>query len=263
MPRPEARPTCSLGRTELLNGPFPCTNKFPSLKDAPERCAIYSMPRTISWKYYVPGHTVSGYAGKIWNAYDIIWPVRYGPEWNIQHFPPETNVCRDIRDGALPGGVVGDTRQRRLRSSGETGSAQSTRARRGSRRWSTPSGRASYWSSTAIVVVWDDWGGWYDHVPPPQLDDAGLGIRVPMIVVSPYAKTGYISHTQYEFGSIVRFVEDVWSLGRLGTTDVRANTIDDVFDFNQAPRNFQPIPAPYSEKFFEGQQPSNLPVDSN
>ena len=80
-------------------------------------------------------------------------------------------------------------------------------------------------------MVWEDWGGWYDHVAPPQLDYAGLGFRVPMIVVSPYAKAGYVSHTQYEFGSIIRFVEDTWNLGRLGTTDTRAASMDDVFDF--------------------------------
>ncbi len=63
-----------------------------------------------------------------------------------------------------------------------------------------------------------------------------------MIVVSPYAKAGYVSHTQYEFGSIVRFVEDTWNLGRLGTTDTRAASIDDTFDFTQKPRKFSSIP---------------------
>ena len=63
-------------------------------------------------------------------------------------------------------------------------------------------GTSSLWNSTAIVVVWDDWGGFYDHVSPPQLDYQGLGFRVPMLVISPYAKQGYVSHTQYEFGSL-------------------------------------------------------------
>ncbi|MFY9884269.1 MAG: alkaline phosphatase family protein [Candidatus Cybelea sp.] len=103
-------------------------------------------------------------------------------------------------------------------------------------------GKSQYWNSTAIIVVWEDWGGWYDHVAPPQLDYAGLGFRVPMIVVSPYAKAGYVSHTQYEFGSIIRFVEDTWNLGRLGTTDTRAASMDDVFDFSQKPRKFSAIP---------------------
>src|SRR6202011_2275552 len=55
-------------------------------------------------------------------------------------------------------------------------------------------GKSPFWDSTAIFIVWDDWGGWYDHVSPPQLDSLGFGIRVPLIVVSPYAKHGYVSH---------------------------------------------------------------------
>ncbi|MGC1380264.1 MAG: alkaline phosphatase family protein, partial [Candidatus Baltobacteraceae bacterium] len=124
-------------------------------------------------------------------------------------------------------------------------------------------GQSQYWDTTALVIVWDDWGGGYDHGPPPQLDYAGLGFRVPMIVVSPYAKQGYVSHTQYEFGSVVRFVEDVWNLGRLGTTDTRAASIDDVFDFSQQPRKFTKIQAKYSKQYFERQLPSNVPVDTN
>ena len=104
-------------------------------------------------------------------------------------------------------------------------------------------GGSQYWNSTAVIVLWEDWGGWYDHVPPPQLDYAGLGIRVPMIVISPYAKAGYVSHTQYEFGSVVKFVEDLWSMHRLGTSDVRAASMDDVFDFSAKPRKFVKIPA--------------------
>jgi phospholipase C len=106
-------------------------------------------------------------------------------------------------------------------------------------------------------------------VPPPQLDGQGLGMRVPMLLVSPYARTtspsqpGYISHTQYEFGSLVRFVEDNWNLGRLGTTDGRANSILDSFDFTQAPRPFTTIPSKYRKAFFERQKPSGLPVDSD
>ena len=63
-------------------------------------------------------------------------------------------------------------------------------------------GESSYWNSTAIVVVWDDWGGYYDHEPPPFFDDAGgLGFRVPLLVASPYTPKSEIDHTQFEFGS--------------------------------------------------------------
>jgi len=124
-------------------------------------------------------------------------------------------------------------------------------------------GQGSDWNSTAIIILWDDWGGWYDHVAPPQLDYAGLGFRVPMIVVSPYAKSGYVSSTQYEFGSVVKFVEEAFGLGSLGTDDQRANSIDDMFNFSAKPRAFNPINAKYSRSFFERQPPSNVPVDTN
>ena len=122
-------------------------------------------------------------------------------------------------------------------------------------------GKSQYWKSTAIVVVWDDWGGWYDHVKPPHLDYQGLGFRVPMLVISPYARRAYVSHTQYEFGSIVRFIEDTFSLGRLGTTDTRATSISDTLDLTQPPRRFVPIQAPRSREFFLTMKPSGLPVD--
>jgi phospholipase C len=83
-----------------------------------------------------------------------------------------------------------------------------------------------------------------------------------MIVVSPYAKAGYVSHNRYELGSIVRFVEDNWELPRLGTTDATsADFLGDFFDFAQKPRQFAPVAAEYSKAYFLEQRPSNHPVD--
>jgi len=97
---------------------------------------------------------------------------------------------------------------------------------------------SSYWNSTAIFVTWDDWGGFYDHVPPSTIDGVGLGPRVPLIVISPYAKQGYISHAQAEFSSFVKFIEENWGLPGLGQRDALSQTSDlmDFFDFNQAPQ---------------------------
>ncbi len=94
-----------------------------------------------------------------------------------------------------------------------------------------------YWASTAIFVSWDDWGGFYDHVIPPVVDTYGLGPRVPLIVISPYAKPGYISHNQAEFSSLAKFVLDNWSLPSLGQRDALSVTSDltDFFDFSQSP----------------------------
>jgi len=98
---------------------------------------------------------------------------------------------------------------------------------------------SQYWNSTAIFVTWDDWGGFYDHVQPPVVDGIGLGPRVPLLVISPYAKQGYISHQQGEFSSFVKFVEEDFNLPNLGQRDALPQTSDlmDFFNFTQAPRS--------------------------
>ena len=94
-------------------------------------------------------------------------------------------------------------------------------------------GQSPFWADTAIIVTWDDWGGWYDHVPPPKVINDGkswgsgyvYGFRVPLIVISPFAKPTYISHANHDFGSILKFIEEVFSLGTLGYADGRADCL--------------------------------------
>ncbi|HKU80916.1 MAG TPA: alkaline phosphatase family protein [Candidatus Tumulicola sp.] len=231
-------------------GPYPCES-YETLRDLLDA-------KSVSWKYYTPELEGSGLAGVYWDAFDAIKAVRNGPEWNANISSPETNIFKDIAKGRLPAvawvvpdGKNSDHSGFGRKDTGPSWVAQVVNA----------IGASPYWSSTAIVVVWDDWGGWYDHEPPPQLDYMGLGFRVPMLIVSPYAKPGYVSHTQYEFGSILKFVEDTFGLGRLGTTDGRANSIADAFDFSQRARKFRPIEAKYSRQYFERERPSNVPVD--
>jgi phospholipase C len=95
---------------------------------------------------------------------------------------------------------------------------------------------SQYWRSTALVITWDDYGGFYDHVPPPQIDKYGEGFRVPALVVSPWAKHGYVDHTMYEFGSLLKLAEVNFNLPTLGTRDVKANDMMNSFDFNQSPQ---------------------------
>jgi hypothetical protein len=91
----------------------------------------------------------------------------------------------------------------------------------------------------------------YDHVPPPYEDFDGLGFRVPLLVISPYAKHDHVSHVQYETASVLRFAEDLFGLGRLAAADKRAaSPAGDCFDFGQAPRPFVKIKAPEPAKFF-------------
>lgn len=119
-------------------------------------------------------------------------------------------------------------------------------------------GNSPYWADTAIFVTWDDWGGWYDHVPPPRvLADCAqwgcgyvYGFRVPLIVVSAYAKAGYISHSQHDFGSILKFIETSFDLPTLGFADSPADDLGDCFNFDQTPLTFHTIPAPLDAQYF-------------
>ena len=248
------RPAGAKLEYKYRKGPFPCMT-YETLRDLLDA-------QSVSWRYYSP-IVSEGAGGANWNAFDAIQAVREGPEWTTNISSPETNIFNDISSGTLasvswvvpdkqnsdhPGGTL-DT--------GPSWVASIVNA----------IGQSSYWPSTAVIIVWDDWGGFYDHEPPPFIDDlGGLGFRVPMMVISPYARVGgsdggYISHTSYEFGSILRFVESIWSLGNLGTTDLRAASIVDCFDFTQQPRAFTVIPSQYSKAYFLRQRPSGQPVD--
>jgi len=112
-------------------------------------------------------------------------------------------------------------------------------------------GRSREWKKTAIFLTWDDWGGFYDHVPPPVIDGNGYGFRVPGIVISPYARRGYIDHQQLSFDAFAKFIEDRFLGGQRldprtdGRPDPRPTVRENVpglgdlrrdFDFNQKPR---------------------------
>jgi len=111
-------------------------------------------------------------------------------------------------------------------------------------------GTSQYWSNTAIFITWDDWGGWYDHVAPEIVNSYEYGFRVPLIVISPYAKPAYVSHVRHDFGSILKFIEETFNLPSLGYADLTADDLSDCFNFNQSPLTFQTIPAPLDAAHF-------------
>jgi phospholipase C len=105
--------------------------------------------------------------------------------------------------------------------------------------------RSSAWNSSAFMLLYDDWGGWYDHVIPPQVDQGGYGPRVPGLLVSPYARKGYIDSTQLDFTSVLKFIETNWNVVPLQSRDANANNILSAFNFNMAPRQAEFLPESY------------------
>ena len=106
--------------------------------------------------------------------------------------------------------------------------------------------RSDFWNSSAFMVAYDDWGGWYDHVSPPQVDEYGYGPRVPALLVSAYARPGYIDHTTLDFSSMLKFIEDNWQLQPLGARDANSASLMGAFDFDSPPRRavIEPLDVP-------------------
>jgi phospholipase C len=246
----------------LFKGPFPCFT-YTTMRDLLDA-------QSVSWKYYAV--QVKGGNAGIWSAYDAIKAVRYSKEWTTNVTTSPNAIFADIKNGNLPAvsWVTPD---------GQNSDHVDEKGANGQYVDNGPSwvasvvnqvGESKYWNSSAIIVLWDDWGGFYDHVAPPCLyqsqcrdDQGGLGFRVPMIIVSPYV-TAHVEHTQYEFGSILKYIEQNWGLpvGGLGTTDKRATSIGNVFNYSQKPRKFKTIPATHPLTFFLHQTPSDQPPDS-
>jgi phospholipase C len=206
--------------------------------------------QTISWRYYSP------MIGTIWNAPVSIQHIYSGPDWaNV--IIPQTQVLNDIANGQLPNvsWVIpdgGDSDH----PSGNTGTGPSWVAA-----VVNAIGNSQYWGNTAIIITWDDWGGWYDHVAPPIYNSYEFGFRVPLIVVSPYAKQGYVSHVTHDFGSILKFTEEVFNLPSLGYADSRADDLSDCFDLLQTPISFQTVPADVKQDFFLNTKRAPTPPD--
>jgi phospholipase C len=240
---------------QIQVGGYPCYTQFRTLADALDAGGI-------SWKYYSPP-IFGNKGGDLWSSFDAIRSVRYSPDWK-NNVVPQTQVLSDAAKGRLPGvsWVIPDWEWSDHTSAGTDLGPSWVAA------VVNAIGHGPDWRSTAIVIVWDDWGGWYDNVPPPKLDYRGLGIRVGCVIVSPYARPHYVSHTEYEFGSILRFVEDTFNLPTLGPvaagyTDGRANSLADAFDFTQQPLAFEHIKAKYPPSRYLHNSASMRPPDTD
>jgi phospholipase C len=186
----------------------------------------------ISWKYY-------GNADQWMNGLQAIRHVRFGPMWEkVQS--PET-ILQDLKDGELPevswlippeGNANEHPGSGTNVCIGENWTVQYVNAVM----------RSDFWPTTAIVIVWDDFGGFYDHVPPPHYDVMGLGPRTPALIISPYTRHGdsrdggSIDSTVYEFSSVLRFIEELHGLKPMTDRDAQADPLSGAFDFTREPR---------------------------
>ncbi len=208
----------------------PCFD-IPSVPDV--------LPPGVTWKFYGSRYYV---LPEIWSMFNAIKPVREGPGWaNVVHF---TEFAEDLKNHRLPNVVwlvneelanehprIGDVCQ------GENWTVQQLNLLM----------QSEEWKSSAVLFTMDDFGGWYDHVPPPRLIGCdpkrpyGLGFRLPLIIMSPWARPGFVFHEQAEQASIARFIETVFQSGVTlssldpAAQDGQANDLMNAFDFTQAP----------------------------
>ena len=209
----------------------------------------------ISWRYYAAN------SGGLWTAPDV-----------IRHMCQPAGIPRNALDRIGRTETSPSIQRRFLQISSKatlhpsSGSIRLARIRpsRGDRRigpsWVASIvnaiGASAYWNNTVILITWDDWGGWYDHVPPPLDPQYGYyenGFRVPLLVVSAYTPAGYVSQQTHTFGSLLRFTEEAFGLPFIppGTSpDSRSDDLMDFFNFSAPPRAFVPISAPMGPDFF-------------
>ncbi|MGA7646222.1 MAG: alkaline phosphatase family protein [Terriglobales bacterium] len=265
--------------------PFP--NKNESLWDGSECMDRPTMADLLNsagrtWRYY------ANTDGDIWNAPDAIQEICMptgpqdqlycnGTQWNNNVILEGSGaqILTDIQAGELanvtwvaPDGPNSD------HPSNTTDNGPS---------WVnnivTAIGQSPFWANTAIIVTWDDWGGWFDHVAPPIRNNPDLypnsyeyGYRVPIIVISPYGKQNYISHQQNDFGGILLFIEEQFGLPTIGSVanppvayadSYALGDLSDFFDFGQAPLPFTPIQSEHDAEFFINSKVAPTPPDND
>ena len=230
----------------------------------------------ISWKYYVetdphPATVVLSPAGKrishpdprkfyLWNPLPGFKAIRDNSSL-MEHLVAQDEFYRDLKNGTLPqvSWVVPDF------DDSEHPPANIQRGMWYVTRLMNAVMESKYWSDSVIFLSWDDYGGFYDHVTPPQMDAFGFGPRVPTLVISPYARAGYIDPDRYEFSSVLKFIETRWHLPHLTARDGRASDMLNALDFNQSPLapDVIPIPAlapPAVGKYRYCSYPSLVPI---
>ena len=205
---------------DVVGSVFPCFNAM-TLGNLADTAGI-------SWKAY---SSLRGASGYIYNPFRGFSTIYGTADWGTK-VVPQSEFITDALAGRLPAiswltpPAAYTDHPPQSACQGENWTVQQINA--------VMQGPKAQWSNTVIFLTWDDFGGFYDHVPPPHRDQYGLGIRVPLIIISPWA-THAVYHTEVEFGSVLRFMEETFGLPNLGGADSVANDLQDAFNYQQSP----------------------------
>jgi phospholipase C len=239
-------PIFGQGETMIQAGVFPCFDQtsIADLLDAAH----------VTWKYYTGPY--SDLTDPAVNIYDAFRRVRYGPDWQRDVIVPSGRILSDIETCRLPQvsfvmpNYLDSDHANSLSAAGP-GWVGSIYLALVESQHATPS--CNYYKDSAMILTWDDSGGWYDHVAPPRGPDGTTwGFRIPIVVISAWARSTYdpshphampyVSHTVRESTAITKFIEKNWALGNMGQRDVGDDDLSDMFDYTRA----KPVP-PFSE----------------
>ena len=181
----------------------------------------------VSWRYYAPPIGTFGY---IWSTFNSIKHIRYSSQWE-SHVLNSDQFITDIRRGRLA--------QVTWLTTDLSTSDHPPASICSGQNWTVGQinavMRSRFWKNTAILLTWDDFGGFYDHVAPPVESRYSLGPRVPTLVISPYARRSSVDHTQYDFRSILKFLEGNFGLPHIMSYDRSVSSIAGMLDFGQKP----------------------------
>ncbi|HZT97138.1 MAG TPA: alkaline phosphatase family protein [Chloroflexota bacterium] len=187
----------------------------------------------VSWKYYAANSKQGGY---IWSTFQAIKHIYHSPYWS-SNVVGTTQFQSDLTSGKLPSiswlmPLVADSEHPPFgECRGENWTVQEINA----------IAQSPYWKNTAILVMWDDFGGFYDHVAPPKVSKYELGPRVPFLMISPYSKPHFVDGRQYDFRSVIKFVEKTFKLPHLASFDRSVNSAGDMLNLKA---NAKPLPPP-------------------
>jgi phospholipase C len=177
----------------------------------------------VSWRYYTGD-------APYFMVMKGIPHIRYGPMWD--NVVEDEQFVADVADGSLPSVVwlIPDVNE-----SDHPGYGSLCQGENWTVRQINAVMRSPYWSSTAIILTWDDFGGFYDHVPPPHVDVYGYGPRVPAIILSPYADARAVFSETADFSSVLKLISTVFDAASLTERDVDAIDLLGAFDLRQPP----------------------------